>query len=190
MRNHPALGCTRCPLGEVQIDEKGEEYRRTQVVWGEGNPKADIMIVGEAPGYYEDISGRPFVGRAGKRLNALLGLAGLEREGVYISNLVKCRPAANRRPRPREVETCQDWLDLELGTVAAKVVVLMGKTSTWLAFPHEQKKVPAGQARVMEGRIYIATYHPSAAMRSSGTPDGALDKAIVRDLRRAKRYAI
>src|SRR6478735_2645994 len=95
-----ALACTRCPLAET----------RTQVVFGVGDPNADLMFVGEGPGEQEDLTGEPFVGRAGKLLTNLIGEIGLTRADVYIANVVKCRPPGNRDPLPLEIEACSPWL--------------------------------------------------------------------------------
>lgn len=175
---NPAEGCTACGLCEG----------RQHVVWGTG-PKSKIMLVGEAPGYYEDTSGQPFVGKSGKHLDDLLGRAGLRRDQVYITNCVKCRPPQNRKPKPREAEACQDWLQYELAVVEPEVVVLMGAQAIRLAFPHEDKVGRVqGTARSCEllGRpvVAIASYHPAASVRDGS---GKLAGQIVSALQRAKR---
>lgn len=171
-----AAGCTRCPLWK----------ERTNVVWGAGPVPARIMLVGEAPGYYEDKNGRPFVGRAGVKLNELLTRAGLTREEVYISNRVKCRPPGNRDPLPKEREACYPWLEEEIGAVMPEVVVLLGRTAATMAFPGAVMKDIRGAVRVMGSgahtAIYLATYHPAAALRQGEV----LENCIVQDLQKAK----
>lgn len=181
MRTHPALTCVRCP---------DLVPGRRHVVWGAGQKPAAIMIIGEAPGANEDREGYPFVGRAGEHLDRLLAAAGIDRNSVYVTNAVKCRPVdgagKNRRPRPREVENCELWLRLEMAQVRPRVVLLMGRTPAEIAFLHATSH-PAGTARALtiagQPVIAIATYHPAAALRN---PD--LDGQIVRDMRRARRY--
>jgi uracil-DNA glycosylase len=109
--------CTRCRLAEG----------RTQVVFGSGNPDAELMFVGEAPGFHEDQQGIPFVGQAGKLLEKLLAGIGLERTDVYIANVIKCRPPQNRNPEPDEVEQCEPFLFRQIATIKPKVIVALGK---------------------------------------------------------------
>src|SRR5215471_6519708 len=107
-----ALGCTKCPLAET----------RTQVVFGVGDPNADLMFVGEGPGEQEDLQGEPFVGRAGRLLTSLIEGIGLTRADVYIANVVKCRPPGNRDPVPLEIEACAPWLDRQLELIQPRVI--------------------------------------------------------------------
>ena len=109
--------CTRCRLAEG----------RTQVVFGVGDPDADLMFVGEAPGFHEDKQGFPFVGQAGKLLDQLLGGIGLARDDVYIANVIKCRPPQNRNPEPDEVETCEPFLFQQIDIIKPRVIVALGK---------------------------------------------------------------
>lgn len=113
-------GCTRCPLHEG----------RTNVVFGEGNPQARVLIVGEAPGKNEDLQGRPFVGAAGKYLDELLAIAGLERKDVFIANVLKCRPPGNRDPRPEEIQACTPFLREQTRTISPEYIVTLGNFST------------------------------------------------------------
>lgn len=178
---HPAHDCELCPLA----------FSRRSVVWGRGAQSAPIMILGEAPGYSEDVSGQPFVGRAGKLLDALMSKANVPSDLFYITNTVKCRPTTelgdNRRPTPREVEACNDWLALELHTVQPRVVLMMGRVAARLAFPYEDR-VPVGVARATTIRdhpcVALCTWHPAFALRKA-----QYIPAIVRDLKRAKRIA-
>ena len=155
-----ALGCTRCRLAEG----------RTQVVFGVGDPAADLMFVGEGPGRDEDLAGEPFVGRSGKLLDRLLAEElGMDRSRCYIANVVKCRPPQNRDPRPDEIEACRPYLAGQLELIAPKVVVTLGNFATKALL-----ETTEGIRRV-RGRSYpfgkghlVPTYHPAAALRSGG----------------------
>src|SRR5574340_1367680 len=111
--------CQRCPLAKLG---------RTQVVFGVGNPQASVMFVGEAPGFYEDQKGEPFVGAAGQLLNDLLQSAGLSRADIYIANVIKCRPPNNRDPEPQEVETCKPFLLQQIAMIRPKLVCSLGRS--------------------------------------------------------------
>src|SRR5436190_1926645 len=115
-----ASGCTRCRLAEG----------RTQVVFGVGNPEADLMFVGEAPGFHEDKQGYPFVGQAGKLLDRLLAGIGLERSDVYVANTLKCRPPGNRDPMPDEKQACEPWLFRQIELIRPKVIATLGNHAT------------------------------------------------------------
>ena len=115
-------GCTRCRLAQG----------RTQVVFGAGNPRADLMFVGEAPGFHEDKQGVPFVGQAGKLLDRLLAGVQLRREDVYIANVLKCRPPGNRDPQPDEIEACEPHLFRQIELIQPKVVATLGNFATKL----------------------------------------------------------
>lgn len=153
------LGCRRCRLSES----------RTQVVPGEGDPAAPLVFIGEAPGKDEDLKGAPFVGRAGKVLDSALSSAGLSRAEVYITNLVKCRPPGNRRPRTDEAKACRAQLDAELGAVRPKVACLLGQTVARHVLGDRSKmKDIAGKERkavigVREVRVFVA-YHPASCL--------------------------
>src|SRR6266545_3077538 len=111
-----ASTCTRCRLHQG----------RTQVVFGQGSPTADLMFVGEGPGFHEDRQGQPFVGPSGQLLNRLLSEIGLRREDVYVTNVVRCRPPGNRDPQPDEIEACSGWMEATIRLVDPKVVVTLG----------------------------------------------------------------
>jgi DNA polymerase len=157
-----ALECTRCPLAAG----------RTTVVFGEGDPDADLMVVGEGPGRDEDLQGRPFVGRSGQLLDRLLAEeAGLRRDQVYIANVVKCRPPGNRDPLPEEIEACRPFLDQQVALIAPKVVVTLGNFSTRLLLDTSEgitrlrgRSYPFGP----DGAVLLPTYHPAAALRGGG----------------------
>ncbi|HEY7198090.1 MAG TPA: uracil-DNA glycosylase [Gaiellaceae bacterium] len=151
--------CTRCRLAQG----------RTQVVFGVGNPDADLMFVGEAPGFHEDKQGFPFVGQAGKLLDKLLGGIGLSREDVYIANVIKCRPPGNRDPQPDEIEACESHLFRQLALVEPKLVATLGNFATKLLSgkPHGITRVHGRpQEATVGGRsvTLYPIYHPAAAL--------------------------
>ncbi|HEX8691567.1 MAG TPA: uracil-DNA glycosylase [Longimicrobium sp.] len=167
-----ALGCPRCRLAET----------RTKVVFGEGDPRADLMVVGEAPGQEEDRSGRPFVGKAGRLLDLLLMTAGFERERVYICNVLKCRPPGNRNPNPDEVEACSPYLLRQVDLVEPRVIVAFG---TFAAQTLLGTDISIGRLR---GRLHqyrgiplVPTYHPAALLRNPGWV-----RAVWEDLQRVR----
>lgn len=152
-----ALGCPRCRLAET----------RGHVVFGEGSPDAEVLVVGEAPGADEDRTGRPFVGRAGKLLTLLLASVGFPRERVYICNVLKCRPPGNRNPMADEVDACSPYLLRQLELVKPRAIAAFG---TFAAQTLLQTPTPIGKLR---GRVHdfhgvplVATYHPAALLRT------------------------
>ncbi|MGI8750848.1 MAG: uracil-DNA glycosylase [Acidimicrobiales bacterium] len=157
-----ALGCTRCPLAEG----------RTQVVFGEGDPHAGLLVVGEGPGREEDRLGRPFVGRSGQLLDRLLAQeAGLDRAEVYIANVVKCRPPDNRDPKPDEIASCRPYLDAQIDLIGPRVVLTLGNFSTKLLLDTTDgigklrgRVYPFGD----RGAVLVPTFHPAAALRGGG----------------------
>ena len=154
-----ASGCTRCRLSEG----------RTQVVFGSGAADADLMFVGEAPGFHEDQQGVPFVGQAGKLLERLLAGIGLERSDVYIANVLKCRPPGNRDPQPDEIEACESHLFRQIELIRPKVVATLGNFATKLLSgkPHGITRVHGQeQDTVLGGRrvLLYPLYHPAAAL--------------------------
>jgi uracil-DNA glycosylase family 4 len=153
-----AATCTRCRLHET----------RTQVVFGQGSPDADLMFVGEAPGYHEDKQGRPFVGPSGQLLNRLLAGIGLRREDVYICNVLKSRPPRNRDPQPDEIAACRYWLDAQVRLVDPKVVVTLGNfaAKTLLDTATGITRL-RGRAYPFQGRVLLPTFHPAAALHAS-----------------------
>ncbi len=131
---------------------------------GDATPDADIMFIGEAPGYHEDQQGHPFVGPAGQFLNELLASIGLKRPDVSILNVVKCRPPNNRDPQPDEIAACSGFLDRQVAAVRPKMVVTLGRFSMAKFFPGETISKIHGQARRRDGVIYVPMYHPAAAL--------------------------
>jgi DNA polymerase len=151
-----AAVCTACQLAST----------RTTVVFGAGSPEADLMFVGEAPGHNEDLQGLPFVGAAGKLLDRLLGEIGIEREAVYIANVIKCRPPGNRDPKPEEIAACQDYLRGQLTLVDPRVVVTLGNFATKLLLKRDVGITRLrGQAYPWWHRHLVPTFHPAAALR-------------------------
>ena len=146
--------CQQCELAK----------HRSRVVPGEGAEDADIVFIGEAPGWYEDQQGRPFVGPAGHFLEELLASIGLKREDVYICNVIKCRPPKNRDPLPGEINACQQWLDRQLELIHPKIVVTLGRYSMVRFFPRETISKVHGKTRREGDIIYYAMYHPAAAL--------------------------
>jgi uracil-DNA glycosylase len=155
-----ASTCVRCRL----------HSGRTQVVFGDGNPHADLMFVGEGPGFHEDRQGHPFVGPSGKLLNRLLAGIGLRREDVYVTNVIRCRPPGNRDPQPDEIEACRSWLDETIRLVDPRVVVTLGnfaaKTLLQTATGITRLR---GRTYPFQDRVLLPTFHPSAALRADTT---------------------
>ncbi len=153
---------------EVKVCPKCELARaRTNAVPGEGNPHGRIMLIGEGPGWHEDQQGRPFVGAAGKFLNELLALAGLQREDVFITNVVKCRPPGNRDPLPDEIAACAPYLDRQIAAINPDVIVTLGRFSMARWFPGERISRIHGQPKREGGRLVVPMYHPAAALHQS-----------------------
>jgi uracil-DNA glycosylase family 4 len=146
--------CTRCPLHQ----------ERTRAVPGEGNPEADIMLIGEGPGFHEDRQARPFVGASGKFLEELLGNIGYKRADVFIANVVKCRPPRNRDPQPEELEACRDYLDRQIELVDPKVIVTLGRFSMYRYFPGASISKIHGQPKRVGDRLIVPMFHPAAAL--------------------------
>jgi len=141
------------------------------------------MLIGEAPGYYEDQQGRPFVGAAGQFLEQLLASIGLKRTDVFIANVIKCRPPSNRDPLPAEIDACSAWLDQQIEIVEPKVVVTLGRYSLGRYFPGQPISRIHGQARKM-GRLWVVPmYHPAAALHQ-----GSLRRVIEEDFKKLPAY--
>ena len=165
--------CTQCPL------HKG----RTKAVPGAGPLDPYLMFIGEAPGFHEDQQGIPFVGAAGQLLNELLDKAGIDRQRVYISNVIKCRPPGNRDPMPGEVAACKGYLDQQIELIRPQVIVTLGRYSMERAFPNEKVSVVHGRARKVGDQIYFPMYHPAAALHMpSLRPTVEADFARLREL--------
>ena len=158
IRDDLGADCTRCKLHALG---------RKQVVFGVGNPNADLMFVGEAPGADEDIQGEPFVGRAGQLLTKIIEAIDLKREDVYIANVIKCRPPGNRNPEPDEVEQCEPFLFRQIDTIKPKVIVALGKFAAQCLL---RTTDPITRIRGREFKyrdaILIPTYHPAYLLRT------------------------
>ena len=148
--------CTLCRLSE----------KRNRTVPGDGSTAADIMFIGEAPGYYEDQQGLPFVGAAGKLLTDLLAGIGLRRSDVYITNMVKCRPPNNRDPLTAELNACAAYLDRQIALINPKVIVTLGRFSFGKFFPGLAISRERGKPRMWNGRMIYPMYHPAAALHN------------------------
>ena len=146
--------CTDCPLHK----------NRSRAVPGEGPENAEIMLIGEAPGFNEDKQGRPFVGAAGQFLEKLLASANLSREDVYITNTVKCRPLNNRDPLPVEMAACRKYLDRQIAAIAPKIIVTLGRHSLTSFLPKETITKARGRPRSVNGTTLFPMYHPAAAL--------------------------
>ena len=155
-----ASSCTRCPLAAG----------RTTVVFGEGDPHAPLMVVGEGPGRDEDLQGRPFVGRSGQLLERLLQEEmGLERKQVYIANVVKCRPPGNRDPEPAEIEACRPYLEQQVDLIDPKLVLTLGNFATRVLLGTKEGITKLrGRAYPYRAGMLVPTFHPAAALRGGG----------------------
>jgi DNA polymerase len=162
-------GCTACALART----------RTKTVPGDGAPDAEIMFIGEAPGYHEDQQGKPFVGAAGQFLNELLASIGLDRSKVFIANVCKCRPPNNRDPQPEEIAACAPFLQAQIDAIQPKIVVTLGRFSMAKFFPGEAISKIHGQARRRDGRLILPLYHPAAALHQP-----ALKRMIEEDFKK------
>ena len=150
------LACRACSLCET----------RTNVVFGVGNPRAEVLIIGEAPGANEDAQGEPFVGRAGKLLDDMLAMIGLKRENIYITNSVKCRPPENRDPLNTEKDACRGYLTRQFQLMRPKIIVCLGRISAMELIKEDFKITQEhGQFFEKNGVLMMALYHPAALLR-------------------------
>jgi DNA polymerase len=147
-------GCEKCAL----------HFSRKNSVPGEGPANAEIMFIGEGPGFYENEQGRPFVGQAGKFLDELLEIAGLNREKVFICNVVKCRPPGNRDPLPEELIACGGYLDRQIEAIDPRVIVTLGRFSMAKFLPYARISEIHGHASLVHGKLIVPMYHPAAAL--------------------------
>lgn len=160
-----------------QCQACGLAKTRTRVVPGEGAEDAEIMFIGEGPGFHEDQQGRPFVGPAGKFLDELLASVGLDRTKVFIGNVIKCRPPGNRDPLPQEIEACRKWLDQQIEVISPLVIVTLGRYSMARFFRGASIGRIHGTAQQVDGRTCFAMYHPAAALHQQ-----SLRKTIESDI--------
>jgi uracil-DNA glycosylase len=172
-----ALVCTRCPLSQG----------RTQVVWADGNLDADVMFIGEAPGFHEDKQGKPFVGAAGQLLDRLLAEISLDRTQVAIVNVLKCRPPGNRDPQPEEIEACTPYLYAQLSHMQPKVIVTLGNFATRFILEQSIGITKArGHSYVVRGSVVIPTFHPAAALRGGKFGGVSTMDALRSDLQKVR----
>ena len=154
-----ASTCTRCRLAQG----------RTQVVYGVGDPDADLLFIGEGPGFHEDKQGEPFVGAAGNLLTRMLGEIGLSRGEVYIANIVKCRPPGNRDPQPDEIESCTPWLVEQISLIQPRVIVTLGNFATKFVLDTQVGITRLrGQTHTWHDRTVVPTFHPAAILHGGG----------------------
>jgi uracil-DNA glycosylase family 4 len=161
--------CTKCIL----------HHSRKKAVPGDGPANAEIMFIGEGPGFYENEQGRPFVGAAGKFLEELLAGIGMRREQVFITNVVKCRPPANRDPLPEELAACSDYLERQIQAINPKVIVTLGRYSMARFLPNAKISNVHGQAMQVKGRLIVPMFHPAAALHQP-----SLKPSVERDFAR------
>jgi uracil-DNA glycosylase family 4 len=152
-----ASNCKECPLHES----------RTHVVFGEGPEDAKIMLVGEAPGRFEDETGRPFIGSSGKLLSEIISGAGMDRRDIFITSIVKCRPENNRKPRKLEYTTCMDlYLNKQIESINPDIIGLLGNSAIYSLIGKTDIKKIHGSIYKVDGRKYMALFHPAAALYS------------------------
>jgi len=163
------IACQDCELSKY----------RTKAVPGEGAEDADLLFIGEAPGWHEDQQGRPFVGPAGQFLDQLLASINLRREEVYIANVIKCRPPQNRDPLPVEIQNCRKWLDRQIEIIQPQMIITLGRYSLARYFPNQSIGKIHGKPRGSGGVIYYPMYHPAAALHQ-----GSLRRTIEVDMLR------
>lgn len=153
--NARIVKCTACPLHE----------QRKYAVPGEGPVPSQVMFIGEGPGFYENESGRPFVGRAGKLLADMLARIGLAREDVFITNVVKCRPPNNRDPEQSEIDACRGYLEQQIALINPRVIVTLGRFSMARYFADAKISQIHGQPKQVNNRLIVPMFHPAAALR-------------------------
>lgn len=173
----PYKKCTQCPLGKEG---------RTNVVFGKGNPDADIIIIGEAPGQKEDEQGEPFVGRSGKLLTSVLSECGIDRKNVYITNTVKCRPPGNRNPTEQEATTCKNLLLFnQINIINPSILITLGSVAFSSLFTTKQRISDLrGSVHFLEEKIpVLPTYHPAFALRNPSAKT-----TLINDIKFALEY--
>lgn len=150
---------------EIEVCTECKLYNsRKKSVPGEGPAEADLMFIGEGPGFHENEQGKPFVGAAGRFLEDLLASIDLKREDVFIGNVVKCRPPGNRDPQPEEITACGKYLERQIEAIDPKVIVTLGRFSMARYFPDTRISKIHGQAKEIDGRLIVPMYHPAAAL--------------------------
>ena len=165
--------CSKCGLS----------YSRKNTVPGEGPANAEILFIGEGPGFYENEQGRPFVGQAGKYLEELLHKVGLKREEVFITNVVKCRPPGNRDPQEEELAACRDYLDRQVRTLNPRIIITLGRHSMARYFTDAKISLIHGKAIWIKGQMIVVMYHPAAGLHQPN-----LKPAIEKDFLKLPEY--
>ena len=166
----------QCPLCDLS-------KTRTKAVPGDGPADAELMFIGEGPGFHEDRQGRPFVGAAGQFLDEMLASIGLQRRQVFVTNVVKCRPPNNRDPLPAEIAACAPYIDKQIALIRPLVIVTLGRHSMARFFPGEKISAIHGTARVADGQTVVALYHPAAALHQQ-----SLRHTLEEDFRKLPRF--
>ncbi len=161
--------CRKCEIAKSRI----------HAVPGEGAENADIMFIGEAPGWNEDQQGRPFIGAAGQFLDELIASIGLDRKSVFIANVIKCRPPDNRDPLPTEIVNCRSYLEKQIILIAPKIIVTLGRYSMGMFFPGKSISKIHGTHQTVNGVTYFAMYHPAAALHQ-----GNLRETLKQDIKK------
>ena len=175
----PYKNCHKCPLGFLG---------RLNVVFGDGNPDADFMFIGEAPGKEEDIQGKPFVGRSGKLLDHVLDIVGMHRSNIFISNIVKCRPPGNRKPTPQESNTCKDLLlKKQVKIICPKIICTLGAAPLQGLLNDYSIKITKARGKIVtwENVPVLPTYHPAYILRNPKEL-----QTLVNDIKTAHKYLI
>ncbi|MDO4987658.1 MAG: uracil-DNA glycosylase [Synergistes sp.] len=173
-----ALSCRQCPLSET----------RSKVVFGDGDPDSKLMFIGEGPGADEDAEGMPFVGRAGKLLTQILTAAGISRQDVYITNIVKCRPPENRVPSPQETVLCNKHLQTQIMLINPALIVLLGNTPTrWIMQTNEGITKLRGRWYDWRGIRVMPMFHPSYLLRNASSKEGSPKHLTWIDIQEVKR---
>lgn len=173
------LNCRRCSLSQL----------RTQVVFGEGKIDTDIMFIGEAPGAEEDLQGKPFVGKAGRLLTRILESAGIDRDDVYITNVVKCRPPGNRNPTPLEIATCWPFLEAQIAIIKPRIIVTLGSVPTQAILKTKESitKVRGKWFEWIGGIRVFPMFHPSFLLRNQSRAKGSPRWLTWEDIKEVKR---
>lgn len=182
LENDKMAGCTRCKLSE----------NRQNIVFGEGNPEADVMLIGEAPGAKEDETGRPFVGRSGKLLTKILEKAGYEREDIYITNIVKCKPPNNRNPKEDEIAACSNCLRAQIYFIEPEAIITAGKPATNTVAGFDDKPMhkllkKKDLEHPKEDVPIVPIYHPAYILRQEDSKKKSLAKSTVKRMKVAKQ---
>lgn len=174
------LGCKKCPLAQT----------RTNIVFSDGIPNDKLVLVGEAPGFYEDKSGKPFVGKAGQLLDRIFASVGLSREkDVYIMNTIKCRPPNNRDPEPSEKEACREYMDAQLEILKPKIILICGNVAlkSLLDLPYGITRARGNWFEGPHGAKMMPIYHPSYLLRNDSREVGSPKWQMWQDIKEIKR---